>query len=110
MIELPIEAPFVAVVWDDAKGNANIEYTVEEVSQHHHATPYVTFGFMMLENEEGITLFSEQCLDSQGLRGMSFIPAGMAKEIIRGEALGKLLGLGKVRKTKQPAKPLEDSL
>jgi len=112
-INLPHELPFVGVVWSDASGNANIEYTIEEAQQGHKAVEYFTLGFKVVDDAKGITLFSEQCLVDGGLRGRSFIPKGMVEKVVEGEELARLLGLKaakKARVKKQPAKPLEESL
>jgi hypothetical protein len=91
--KLPIEAPFVAVVWKDASGCSHVEYSPDEIANVHKASPYITFGFKVADDSVGITLFNEQALDEKGLRGRAFIPRGMVDGVIEGNELVKLLGL-----------------
>ena len=53
--------PLVAVVWDDAKATAVVEYDLNEVrTQFHKAARYTTYGLLLVDDEKGITLASEE--------------------------------------------------
>ena len=73
--------PLAAVVWDDAKATAVVEYDLNEVrTQFHKAARYTTYGLLLVDDEKGITLASEEG-DDQSLRGLTFIPRPMIVEV-----------------------------
>ena len=83
--------PLAAVVWDDAKATAVVEYDLNEVrTQFHKAARYTTYGLLVIQDDKGITLASEQG-DDQNLRGLTFIPRQMVVEVV-------LLGKPRARK------------
>ncbi len=93
--------PLVAVVWDDAKATAVVEYDLNEVrTQFHKAARYTTYGLLLVDDEKGITLASEEG-DNQNLRGLTFIPRAMVVEVV---ILGRQRPK-RIRKKKQPAAP-----
>jgi hypothetical protein len=72
----------VAVVWDDAKATAVVEYDLNEVrTQFHKAARYTTYGLLLVDDDKGITLASEEG-DDQNLRGLTFIPRQMIVEVV----------------------------
>jgi len=72
----------VAVVWDDAKATAVVEYDLNEVrTQFHRAARYTTYGLLLVDDEKGITLASEEG-DDHNLRGLTFIPRPMVVEVV----------------------------
>jgi hypothetical protein len=93
--------PLVAVVWDDAKATAVVEYDLNEVrTQFHRAARYTTYGLLLVDDEKGVTLASEEG-DDHNLRGLTFIPRAMVVEVV-------VLGRQRVKKTrpaKRPAAP-----
>jgi len=93
--------PLVAVVWDDAKATAVVEYDLNEVrTQFHKAARYTTYGLLLVDDDKGITLASEEG-DDQNLRGLTFIPRAMIVEV-------GFLGRQRARKARprrQPAAP-----
>jgi hypothetical protein len=91
--------PLVAVVWDDAKATAVVEYDLNEVrTQFHKAARYTTYGLLLVDDEKGVTLASEEG-DDQNLRGLTFIPRAMVVEVV---ILGRQRPK-RIRKKKQPA-------
>jgi hypothetical protein len=93
--------PLVAVVWDDAKATAVVEYDLNEVrTQFHKAARYTTYGLLLVDDEKGITLASEEG-DDQNLRGLTFIPRQMIVEVV---ILGRQRAK-KARTKRQPAAP-----
>ena len=72
----------VAVVWDDAKATAVVEYDLNEVrTQFHKAARYTTYGLLLVDDDKGITLASEEG-DDRNLRGLTFIPRQMIVEVV----------------------------
>jgi hypothetical protein len=93
--------PLVAVVWDDAKATAVVEYDLNEVrTQFHKAARYTTYGLLLVDDDKGITLASEEG-DDHNLRGLTFIPRQMIVEVV-------ILGRQRAKRTRakrQPAAP-----
>jgi hypothetical protein len=74
--------PLAAVVWDDAKTTAVEEYDLNEVrTQFHRPARYTTYGLLLVDDEKGVTLASEEG-DDQNLRGLTFIPRAMVVEVV----------------------------
>ncbi len=74
--------PLVAVVWDDAKATAVVEYDLNEVrTQFHKPARYTTYGLLLVDDQQGVTLASEEG-DDHNLRGLSFIPRQMIVEVV----------------------------
>ncbi len=72
----------VAVVWDDAKATAVVEYDLNEVrTQFHKPARYTTYGLLLVDDEKGLTLATEEG-DDQNLRGLTFIPRPMIVEVV----------------------------
>ncbi len=89
--------PLAAVVWDDAKATAVEEYDLNEVrTQFHRPARYTTYGLLLVDDEKGVTLASEEG-DDQNLRGLTFIPRAMVVEVV-------FLGRARVKKAR-PKRP-----
>lgn len=74
--------PLVAVVWDDAKATAVVEYDLNEIrTQFHRAARYTTYGLLIVDDQQGVTLASEEG-DDHNLRGLTFIPRQMIVEVV----------------------------
>jgi hypothetical protein len=74
--------PLAAVVWDDAKATAVEEYDLSEVrTQFHRPARYTTYGLLLVDDEKGVTLASEEG-DDRNLRGLTFIPRAMVVEVV----------------------------
>lgn len=90
--------PLVAVVWDDAKATAVVEYDLNEVkTQFHKAARYTTYGLLLVDDDKGITLASEEG-DDQNLRGLTFIPRAMVIEVV-------MLGRQRAKRARPKKKP-----
>ena len=80
--------PLVCVVWDDAHGGTPGEFTKSEAKEGpHKASVILTFGLLLLDDEEGITLMSEitdQSEDEESIsyRCPNFTPRAMVREVI----------------------------
>jgi hypothetical protein len=87
-----LDRPFVAVRWADAHGAATTEYAEHELP--HRPAHYTTYGFLMRQDDAGLTIVTEHS-DEHTYRGVSFVPAAMVVEIIA-------LKLGQARTKKVP--------
>jgi hypothetical protein len=91
-----------AVVWDDAKATAVEEYDLNEVrTQFHKPARYTTYGLLLVDDEKGVTLASEEG-DDQNLRGLTFIPRAMVVEVV---FLGRARAKKAAAKRRPPAVP-----
>lgn len=90
--------PLAAVVWDDAKATAVEEYDLNEVrTQFHRPARYTTYGLLLVDDEKGVTLASEEG-DDKNLRGLTFIPRAMVVEVV-------FLGRARAKKTAAKKRP-----
>ncbi len=90
--------PLAAVVWDDAKATAVEEYDLNEVrTQFHRPARYTTYGLLLVDDEKGVTLASEEG-DDKNLRGLTFIPRAMVVEVV-------FLGRARVKKAGAKKRP-----
>lgn len=86
-----LDKPFVAVRWADAHSSGSVtEYAEHELP--HHAAYYTVYGFLLRQDDQGITLANEHS-DEHSYRGVTFIPAAMVGEVVH-------LRLGKARTRK----------
>jgi hypothetical protein len=78
--------PLVCVVWLDAHGRTDGEFTAEDIARDHHdPAPIKTFGLLVHDDERGVSIAQE--ITSEGnapttYRGLGFIPRGMVQEVI----------------------------
>jgi hypothetical protein len=90
--------PLAAVVWDDAKATAVEEYDLNEVrTQFHRPARYTTYGLLLVDDEKGVTLASEEG-DDHNLRGLTFIPRAMVVEVV-------FLGRARAKKPRVKRRP-----
>ncbi len=73
----------VLAVWDDAWGDAHESVTPNEIDLKHKATVMQTVGWLITDNEKGVSLFNERCLDQgeESYRGRTFIPRAMVRSV-----------------------------
>jgi len=79
MPDLP-ELPFVMVVWNDANVGGDDAVSLDTVHIYHEATVVHTIGWVLKENEKGISIVTEYYDDT--FRGRTFIPRPMIKDVI----------------------------
>lgn len=81
--DLLFRHPTVVVIWDDAHArNQAVEYTEDEIrSQLHRAEEVISQGLLLHQDEKGVSLYTEST-GPDSVRGASFIPAAMIKEVI----------------------------
>ena len=72
--------PFAILVWDDAFV-ANGEVTAEEIS--HHPVRFYSAGWVLREDEHGVSIAAEWSPDQSNFRGVTFVPRGMIREVRR---------------------------
>lgn len=75
---------FVVVLWLDAWIDATEPVTLVDVEAKHKPLLVKTFGWLLKENEVGITLASERYMDSSEhdvFRAATFIPKAMIQSV-----------------------------
>lgn len=75
---------FVVVLWDDAWIDATEPKTIADVDQEHKPLVVKTFGWLLKEDETGVSLASERYLDNAEhdvFRAKTFIPRQMIKSV-----------------------------
>jgi len=68
----------VSVRWHDAHATATATYEMHELP--HRAIEIVTYGLLLRDDEEGISIASEDCGDGC-YRGVTFIPRSLVREV-----------------------------
>jgi hypothetical protein len=73
------EPPYCIVIWDDAWSDSVGVATLKDVGELHKASRYETRGWVLIDNERGISIFPERCLDDGEVsyRGRTFIPRSL---------------------------------
>lgn len=71
--------PLVIVEWTDAWGDNEVAISMEDVESHHRALIVETMGWLLREDENGVSLANE--VYNSNFRGRTFIPRGMIKSI-----------------------------
>ena len=73
--------PAAVIIWNDAHArNQAIEYEETEVAQQHRPEECQILGLVIRDDETGISLYSEETGPS-AVRGLSFIPRAMLKQV-----------------------------
>jgi hypothetical protein len=75
------EPRFAQVVWLDAWSDGVDDVTLDKVHEKHHPLEMQTRGWILLDDEIGISLFYERQGDMSSYRGRTFIPRGMIKSV-----------------------------
>ena len=91
----------VLVSWDDAWGDTDGFATLHGIQQTHHPMLVQTLGWLLQDDEMGISLANEQSTaDGQPTyRGRTFIPRAMIKDVM-------LFKMTKARRPKPPEEPV----
>jgi hypothetical protein len=75
-----LDRAFYAVRWADAHSSGSVtEYAEHELP--HRSAHYTTYGFLLRQDETGLTLATEHS-DEHTYRGVCFIPAAMVVECV----------------------------
>ena len=97
----PLHTEFIMVFWMDAHSpSAGDSYTKTSVGEVHGSLPVLTSGWLLREDAEGVTVASEWYVDEATFRGLTHVPAGMVREIVR-------LKLPTTKKKRLPKEPLD---
>lgn len=96
------EAPIlVSVDWKDAWVDGNEPILLKEAHLKHKPLVVTTLGWLLLHNEDGVSLANEKYVDDSGLdtfRGRTYIPREMVL---------KVTPFKKVRKPRRKSEPPE---
>lgn len=96
----PLHTEFVMVSWNDAHSpSAGDSYTKTSVGEVHGSLPVLTSGWLLREDAEGITVAAEWYVEEATFRGLTHIPAGMVREVLR-------LKLPRDKKKRPPKEPV----
>lgn len=73
----------VLVVWSDAWAESGDSTSVTEAHEKHRPMTMQTVGWVLREDESGISIFNERCLDQgeEVYRSRTFIPRAMVKSV-----------------------------
>lgn len=77
--------PIVKVIWHDAWADATEPININEVHMKHQPMIMTTLGWLLIDNEGGISIANEQYIDDAGMetyRGRTFIPRAMVNQVI----------------------------
>lgn len=67
------EPRYVTVVWRDAFADGVEDVTWEQAKDKHRPIIMETRGYLLVDDEVGVSLFSERCREDQTFRGRTFI-------------------------------------
>lgn len=73
--------PLVLVTWADAWGEAEDEVSLDDVASTHVPTIMHTVGWLVHQDDIGISVFNEKYDSRPSYRGRTFILASMVKSI-----------------------------
>ena len=68
---------FVCISWKDAWVDGTEAVALSDVKLKHKASIHETTGWLLYQDEEGVSLANEFCPEDETYRGRTFIPAGM---------------------------------
>ena len=74
----------VSCRWWDAWADGSDIATVNDAHEKHKATLMETFGWLVVDNEAGVSIFNERCLDKgdESFRSRTFIPRAMIVSVL----------------------------
>lgn len=73
----------VLVAWDDAHADASEALSLEDMAVKHRAAVFQTVGWLIIEDEKGVSVANERCLDAgdEVYRGRTFIPKSLIRSV-----------------------------
>lgn len=73
----------VLVVWDDAHADASEALSLDDVAVKHRAATFQTVGWLLRNDELGVSVANERCLDQgdEVYRGRTFVPKSLVRSI-----------------------------
>ena len=104
--------PYVVCIWLDAWKDMDDTSIVGEAHERHRAAVLETPGWLVYDNEDGVSIFHEYSAEDGSFRGRSFIPRGMIKTIVPVTLARKRSSKGRAKTTntvptKLPAPPAD---
>lgn len=75
------EPRYVTCTWLDAWADPVDDVSLEKAAEKHKPLEMETRGWLLVDNEVGISLFVERTADRDSYRGRTFIPKGMIKSV-----------------------------
>ena len=75
------EPRYVKALWWDAWSDPVDDVSVEKALEKHKPLEMETRGWLLVDNEVGVSIFCERTADQESYRGRTFIPRGMVKSI-----------------------------
>lgn len=72
---------FVTVTWLDAWAEGVDDATVDNVHEKHKPVEMETRGWLLKDDDVGVSIFYERCLSPLSYRGRTFIPRGMIVKV-----------------------------
>lgn len=73
---MKIEPRFVTCKWADSWADGVEDVTIENAKDKHRPILMETRGYLLVDNEDGISLFHERCREDGTFRGRTFILRG----------------------------------
>jgi hypothetical protein len=102
------DKPFVAVLWHDPHSlHATEVVSQEDVHRLHRSLPMITNGYLLQEDEDGISVGSEYCGDGD-YRGTTFVLRELITEIVYWPKLRRKSGVTGRDKRKRRKDPGQD--
>ena len=77
------DLPLVVVTWNDACVDGTDPVNVADAAATHHPKVIVTLGWVLKQDDAGISIANEHYADEGTYRGRTFIPKAMVKSITR---------------------------
>lgn len=71
------ELQFAYVIWNDAWCDATEAIAVTDAHLNHRASVHITTGWILFQDENGLSIANEYCPADQTYRGRTYIPIGM---------------------------------
>lgn len=73
------EPPYCIVIWDDAWSDSVGTATTKDAGDLHKAAHYETRGWVLVDDDRGVSVFPERCLDDGEVhyRGRTMIPRSL---------------------------------
>lgn len=77
---MPPRPKLVEVIWDDAHADL-MEASQSDLEDFHQAAVMHTIGWLLRDDEKGVTVANEECPADQTHRGRTFIPRPLVHSI-----------------------------
>ena len=75
------EPRYVNLRWLDAWSDPVDDVSIEKAKEKHKPLEMETRGWLLVDDETGVSIFCERTADQESYRGRTFVPRGMVKSI-----------------------------